>query len=83
MPDEAWPEELAPRDAQAFEALYSTHFGRVRNFLKLYLNNAAAVEDIAQDTFLQFWKRPHGFDPRRSSLGAYLFGIARKKAADC
>ncbi|MDQ2711876.1 MAG: ECF-type sigma factor [Acidobacteriota bacterium] len=31
---------------------------------------------------MQFWKRPNGFNPARSNLKAYLFGIARKKAAD-
>jgi RNA polymerase sigma-70 factor (ECF subfamily) len=68
--------------AVAFESLYNAHFVRVRNFLRIYLGDPAVVEDIAQDTFLQFWKTPNGFDPARSNLRAYLFGIARKKAAD-
>ena len=66
----------------AFEKLYSAHFVRVRDFLRVYLGNAAAVDDVAQETFLQYWQRPHGFDPARSNLRTYLFGIARKKAAD-
>jgi RNA polymerase sigma-70 factor (ECF subfamily) len=40
------------------------------------------VDDLAQETFLQFWQKPYGFDPARSNFRAYLFGIARKKAAD-
>ena len=72
-----------PEDqALTFEALYNAHFIRVRTFLRVYLGDASAVEDIAQDTFLQFWRSPNGFNPDRSNLRAYLFGIARKKAAD-
>lgn len=70
-------------EAPAFEALYNAHFKRVRNFLRMYLGDVSIVEDVAQDTFVDFWRNPHGFNPARSSLGAYLFGIARKKAADC
>ncbi len=69
-------------DSVAFETLYNTHFARVRNFLRVYLGDASVVEDVAQDTFLQFWRSPNGFNPERSNLRAYLFGIARKKAAD-
>jgi RNA polymerase sigma-70 factor (ECF subfamily) len=72
-----------PEDqAIAFESLYNSHFVPVRNFLRIYLGDSAVVEDVAQDTFLQFWQSPNAFDPARSSLRAYLFGIARKKAAD-
>jgi RNA polymerase sigma-70 factor (ECF subfamily) len=72
-----------PEDqAIAFESLYNSHFVQVRNFLRIYLGDSAVVEDVAQDTFLQFWQSPSAFDPARSSLRAYLFGIARKKAAD-
>lgn len=68
--------------AIAFESLYNSHFVPVRNFLRIYLGDSAIVEDVAQDTFLQFWQSPNAFDPARSNLRAYLFGIARKKAAD-
>lgn len=33
-----------------------------------------------QETFIQIWRRPHGFDPDRGTLRAYLFGAARKLA---
>ena len=68
--------------ALTFEELYNAHFIRVRNFLRIYLGNNAVVDDVAQDTFLQFWQSPNSFNPERSSLRAYLLGIARKKAAD-
>ncbi len=65
-----------------FEKLYLANFLAVRNFLRMYLGDRSAVDDITQDTFLQLWKRPDHFDPARSNVRAYLFGIARRKAAD-
>jgi RNA polymerase sigma-70 factor (ECF subfamily) len=69
-------------DEAAFERAYLDHFSRIRGFLCVYIGNVAAVDDLAQDTFLQLWSRPDAFDSSRSSLRTYLLGIARKKAAD-
>jgi RNA polymerase sigma-70 factor (ECF subfamily) len=80
--DDALWAQVAARNADAFEKLYHNHYPRVRSFLRIYLGDTPAVDDVAQDTFLQLWQRPQGFDPSRSSLKTYLFGIARKKAAD-
>lgn len=65
-----------------FEQAYRDHFIHIRSFLRVYLGNTAAVDDLAQDTFLQLWSQPKAFDPTRASLRTYLLGIARKKAAD-
>jgi RNA polymerase sigma-70 factor (ECF subfamily) len=72
----------AEPDAKEFERVYLAHFASVRSFLRIFLGNVATAEDLTQDTFLQIWSRPSGFDPSKSSVRAYLFGIARKKAAD-
>src|SRR5438045_1222059 len=70
------------RSATAFEQVYKENFARVRSFLRIYLGNTGVADDVAQETFLQFWRRPDGFDPSRSTLKTYLLGIARKRAAD-
>lgn len=75
-------ERLSRGDARAFESLYREQAGRLRSFLRLYLGNEQAAEDVAQEVFQKIWQRPNGFDPARGSLKAYLFGIARKRAAD-
>ena len=80
--DEALRVQVSRRDTTAFEKVYSTHFVRVRNFLRVYLGNVSHVDDVTQDTFLQLWRFPNRFDPSRSNLKTYLFGIARKRAAD-
>lgn len=35
-----------------------------------------------QETFLQLWRKPQGFQPGNGTLRSYLFGIGRKRAAE-
>lgn len=77
--EELW-ERLWRGEQEAFELLYREYGAGIRGFLRQYVGNTAA-EDICQETFLQIWRRANGFDPARGSLKNYLFGIARKRAA--
>jgi RNA polymerase sigma-70 factor (ECF subfamily) len=54
----------------------------LQGFLRHYLGDAKAAEDVAQEAFLQLWQHPNGFNPARATLRAYLFGIAARRAAD-
>lgn len=78
---ELW-ERLSRGDAAAFEEFYRQWGPKVRSFLRHYVGSSQAAEDIAQDAFMQLWHKPNGFHPDRGTLKAYLFGIARKRAAD-
>lgn len=78
---ELW-ERLSRGDTAAFEDFYRQQGPRVRNFLRHYVGSPQAAEDIAQDAFMQLWNRANGFHPDRGTLKAYVFGIARKRAAD-
>jgi RNA polymerase sigma-70 factor, ECF subfamily len=53
----------------------------VQSFLRYLLGSEQGAEEVAQETFLQLWTRPNGFRPD-GSLRAYLYGIARKCAAE-
>lgn len=77
---ELW-EQICRGDARAFEGFYRENAVRVQSFLRHLLGSAQAAEDVAQETFLQLWTHPNGFRPD-GSLRAYLFGIARKRAAE-
>ncbi len=74
--------EIWKRDADSFEAFYRENAPRLQLFLRHVTGNPQAAEDIAQETFTQMWNRPNGFQSERGSLRAYLYGIARKRAAD-
>jgi RNA polymerase sigma-70 factor (ECF subfamily) len=76
----AW-EQFADGNTAAFDDLFHKYSGPLRNFARHYLGRRDAADDIVQETFLQLWKRPNGFDSSRGTLKQYLFGIARKRAA--
>lgn len=75
-------EGLCRGEAKGFEDFYREQAARLRNFLHQYVGDAQVAEDLAQEAFLQLWRHPNGFHPGRGTLKAYLFGIARKRAAD-
>jgi RNA polymerase sigma-70 factor (ECF subfamily) len=73
---------ISEGNAAAFDAFYRDNGPRLRAFLRHLLSNEQAAEDIMQDTFIQIWRRPQGFDPERGTLRGYLFGIGRRLAAE-
>jgi RNA polymerase sigma-70 factor (ECF subfamily) len=79
--DELW-QKVRKGDADAFADFYRAYAPPLRRFLHWYLGNSQAEEDVAQETFLQLWRTPNGFNPARAPLKRYLFGMARKRAAD-
>src|SRR5262249_47451785 len=78
--DALW-QDVRDRRPEAFNAIYAQHAPAIRAFLRHTLGTLAAADDVTQETFLQIWRQPDGFDPARGSLRQYLFGIARKRAA--
>ena len=50
--------------------------------MRQLLSSEQAAEDVTQEIFTQLWFRPSSFDPDRGSLRAYLFGIAKHRAAE-
>lgn len=69
-------------DPAVFHRLYREQGSTVRRFLQVWLGDEAAADDVLQETFLHFWRRPAGFDRAKGNILAYLFGIARNKATD-
>ena len=78
---ELW-EKIRERDADAFAVLYQENAPPLRAYLVQHLGDRQAAEDVLQEIFIQIWTRPNGFRPERGTLQAYLFGIARKRAAE-
>jgi RNA polymerase sigma-70 factor, ECF subfamily len=78
---ELW-QRIRQKDANAFDALYRTYGAGLRGFLKQLLGNRQAAEDVAQETFVSIWQHPNGFDPELGTVRSYVFGAARKRAAE-
>ena len=54
----------------AFDRLYQEHGSPIREFLRLWMRNASVADDLPQETFLQFWRSPSAFDPKRGGLSS-------------
>jgi RNA polymerase sigma-70 factor, ECF subfamily len=64
---------------QAFAVIVRQYQSRVRAYLARYVRDRDAVEDLAQDTFLQAYRSLSTYRAE-SSLGVWLIGIARNVA---
>jgi RNA polymerase sigma-70 factor (ECF subfamily) len=78
---ELW-RQIQRGNADAFDSFYRDNASRLLAFLRHAVGNQQSAEDLMQETFVQLWRRPNGFQPERGSLRAYLYGIARKHAAE-
>jgi len=68
--------ERARRGEQgAFEAIYRAHVGRIYGLCLRMLQDPAAAEDCAQETFISAWRNLASFQGR-SQLGTWLHRIA-------
>ena len=77
--DEAAVGGLSSDDVQA---AYRTHAGELYRFLLRGLGERWAAQDVLQETFLKAWRAADRFDPTRSSVRVWLFGIARHAMID-
>ena len=71
-----------PHPDSELEEIVALHGPRVLATARRILRNEAMAEEVAQDTFLAFWRNPSAFVPQRGSLGVWLASVARNKAID-
>jgi RNA polymerase sigma-70 factor, ECF subfamily len=65
-----------------FDALYRETASDVFAYVMTLLRDRAAAEDVTAATFERAYRRQAGFDPKRGSQRAWVFGIARNAALD-
>jgi RNA polymerase sigma-70 factor (ECF subfamily) len=71
---------IAAGDKHAFTALFRRRRNDVYRVALLMTGRAAVAEDIAQDVFLGLIRDAVRYDPGRSTVTAWLCGIARNHA---
>lgn len=81
-PDAELADALLARDEDALREAIRLYGPLVHGMARRIINEPSLAEEVAQDTFLAFWRRPGAFDPARGSLQAFLLGVARNKAID-
>lgn len=66
----------------AFEALYRTSRDDIYAYVAGLLRDRSAAEDVTALAFERAYRKRSGFDARKGSRRAWLFGIARNAALD-
>ena len=67
----------------AFLAFYRRHQGSVFRFALQMSGKAEIAEEVTQDVFMVVMGAPKQYDPKRGSVAAYLYGIARNYVLRC
>jgi len=79
-PDDVLMAGIASGEKQAFTALFRRRRGDVYRVALLMTGRPAAAEDITQDVFLAVLRDAGRYEPGRSTVTAWLCGIARNHA---
>ena len=61
---------------------YAAHGAELHRFALRGLGDAAAAQDVVQETFLRAWRAADRYDPSLASLRVWLFAIARNTLVD-
>ncbi len=78
-PDRELVGRAARGDEAAFRSIWERLHDPVYHFACWMLQDAAAAEDVAQESFLALLEHPDRFAPTRGSLRAFLIAIARNQ----
>ena len=65
-----------------FDALYRETASDVFAYVMTLLRDRTAAEDVTSTAFERAYRRQAGFDPKRGTQRAWVFGIARNAALD-
>lgn len=79
--DEDLMQRVKSGDLEALGALFDCHHAALYGFLRRFLGDAGAAEDVVQETFVRVWRHRSTFG-REKAFGAWLYTIARNAATD-
>ncbi len=65
-----------------FRDAYASHHRSVYAAAFRIVGDAGQAQDVVQDVFLRFWRKPGAYDAGRGELGSYLRLMARSRALD-
>lgn len=66
----------------ALAEVYRRHGGAVHALAARVLGHGPQADDVAQEVFLELWRRPERFDPGRGTLRTFLLTMAHARAVD-
>lgn len=75
-------EAVAGGDRAAFADLFRRFAPRLRSYMMRLGADPGTADELTQETMLVVWRRAVTFDRRQSSVGTWMFTIARNKRID-
>lgn len=80
------PDDLLKRialgDERAFEILYDSFAGRVFGLARRIVRNPSQAEEVAQEVFLEIWRRASRFDASRGSATSWVMTLTHARSVD-
>ena len=73
---------VAKGDAEAFENLYDAMGAPVYGVARRVVRDPERAEDVAQEVFLDIWRKAPSFDQQRGSARTWIMTIAHRRAVD-
>jgi RNA polymerase sigma factor (sigma-70 family) len=70
------------QDRDAFIILFDHYAPRINGYLQRLGTPAGVAEELAQDVMVTLWRKAALFDSGKSSVGTWLFRIARNRRID-
>ncbi len=78
----AWIQRMAAQDERAFAEFYDATSASVFGLLVRILKDRTQAEEVAQEVYLQLWRKAGSFDPERGSPWSWVVVMARSRAID-
>jgi RNA polymerase sigma-70 factor (ECF subfamily) len=69
-------------ETEAFEQLYQLFASRVYGIARRVVRDPDQAEEVAQEVFLEVWRRAGRFDPARGSATSWLLTLAHSRSVD-
>lgn len=73
---------VAVGDTAAYSTVYDRLSGAVYGLVRRVLRDPAQSEEVAQEVFIDVWRRAARFDPARGSATAWVMTMAHRRAVD-
>lgn len=74
--------QVAGGDRAAFASLYDVTSPAVYGMLVRMLRSPAVAEEVAQEVYVEVWRKADSFDPERGSAETWISLLARSRALD-
>lgn len=82
-PDAELMRRVGLGDERAFEVIHGRHHPAAERLACRVARSGECGEEAAQASFLSVWHDARSYDPGRSDVRTWLFGIVRHRTLDC